>query len=221
MSSGPCRKAGLGWSNWKKKPELRRAGETSVENGLPKWAVIALLIINKAGGLIYNRTFGEGLNQLNSNDYLVLAGTFHGVHAITARLNPLREHQAAHFYAQQQQQQYSASGSLGGASSSGGGGGGGGGQGGPLPSRPEPPSGLEVMETENFRLQCFNTQTGTKFLLFTDTMQANVDVAMRKVYELYADYVMKNPFYQLEMPVRCDMFDRKLNSYIREINNSR
>ncbi|KAK8089493.1 hypothetical protein PG997_004454 [Apiospora hydei] len=181
-------------------------------------AVIALLIINKAGGLIYNRTFGEGLNQLNSNDYLVLAGTFHGVHAITARLNPLREHQAAHYYAQQQQYQHSASGSLGGASSSGGGGGG---QGGPLPSRPEPPSGLEVMETENFRLQCFNTQTGTKFLLFTDTMQANVDVAMRKVYELYADYVMKNPFYQLEMPVRCDMFDRKLNSYIREINNSR
>ncbi|KAK7951854.1 trafficking protein particle complex subunit 4 [Apiospora aurea] len=183
-------------------------------------AVIALLIINKAGGLIYNRTFGEGLNQLNSNDYLVLAGTFHGVHAITARLNPLREHQAAHYYAQQQQYQHSASGSLGGASSSGGGGGGGS-QGGPLPSRPEPPSGLEVMETENFRLQCFNTQTGTKFLLFTDTMQANVDVAMRKVYELYADYVMKNPFYQLEMPVRCDMFDRKLNSYIREINNSR
>jgi hypothetical protein len=40
--------------------------------------VIALIIINKAGGLIYNRTFSEGLNQLNTNDYLVLAGTFHG-----------------------------------------------------------------------------------------------------------------------------------------------
>ncbi|KAK6843280.1 hypothetical protein PG987_004140 [Apiospora arundinis] len=163
-----------------------------------KMAVIALLIINKAGGLIYNRTFGEGLNQLNSNDYLVLAGTFHGVHAITARLNPLREHQAAHYHAQQQQSHHQSSG-----------------------TGRSPPSGLEVMETENFRLQCFNTQTGTKFLLFTDTMQANVDVAMRKVYDLYADYVMKNPFYQLEMPVRCDMFDRKLNSYIREINNSR
>ena len=39
---------------------------------------MALIIINKAGGLIYNKTFGEGLNQLNTNDYLVLAGTFHG-----------------------------------------------------------------------------------------------------------------------------------------------
>ena len=86
-------------------------------------------------------------------------------------------------------------------------------------TRPEPPSGLEVLETENFRLQCFTTMTGSKFLMFTDTTQDNVDVTMRRVYEMYSDYVMKNPFYQLEMPIRCDMFDRKLSSYIREINN--
>ena len=86
-------------------------------------------------------------------------------------------------------------------------------------NRPEPPSGLEVLETENFRMQCFNTLTGTKFLLFTDTTQTNVDVTLRKIYDLYSDYVMKNPFYSLEMPIRCDIFDRKLLSYIREINN--
>lgn len=86
-------------------------------------------------------------------------------------------------------------------------------------SRPEPPSGLEVLETENFRMQCFNTLTGTKFLLFTETTQVNVEVAMRRVYELYCDYVMKNPFYQLEMPVRCEAFERRLGSYIREINS--
>lgn len=41
--------------------------------------VFALIIINKAGGLIYNKNFHEGaLNQLSTNDYLVLAGTFHG-----------------------------------------------------------------------------------------------------------------------------------------------
>lgn len=88
-----------------------------------------------------------------------------------------------------------------------------------IPSRAEPSSGLEVLETENFRMQCFNTLTGTKFLLFTDTTQTNVDVTIRKIYDLYADYVMKNPFYSLEMPIRCEMFERKLSSYIREINN--
>ncbi|KAI1499660.1 Sybindin-like protein [Biscogniauxia marginata] len=165
--------------------------------------ILALIVINKAGGLIYNRTFGDGLNQLNTNDYLVLAGTFHGVHAITARLSPVKTMQMP----QNQQLQHTASGAGGGV----------------VPGRPEPPSGLEVLESENFRLQCFNTMTGTKFLLFTDTLQtnANADVAMRKVYDLYSDYVMKNPFYQLEMPIRCETFDRKLNSYIREINSSR
>ncbi|KAK4131792.1 Sybindin-like protein [Trichocladium antarcticum] len=154
--------------------------------------VFALIIINKAGGLIYNRTFHEaGLNKLSTNDYLVLAGTFHGVHAITARLNPLSNPAARRIS----------------TASSG------------AQTRPEPPSGLEVLESENFRMQCFTTLTGIKFLLFTDTTQANVDLTMRRVYDMYTDYVMKNPFYQLEMPVRCDMFERKLASYIREINN--
>lgn len=45
---------------------------------LLKRAILALIVINKAGGLIYNRNFGDGLNQLSTNDYLVLAGTFHG-----------------------------------------------------------------------------------------------------------------------------------------------
>ncbi|KAI0012923.1 Sybindin-like protein [Xylariaceae sp. FL0662B] len=157
--------------------------------------VLGLIVINKAGGLIYNRTFGDGLNQLNTNDYLVLAGTFHGVHAITTRLNPLKGQMT-------QPQAVTSTGA-------------------PIPGRPEASSGLEVMESENFRLQCFNTMTGTKFLLFTDTLQANVDVTMRRIYDLYSDYVMKNPFYQLEMPIRCETFDRKLNSYIREINSSR
>ncbi|EFX04278.1 sybindin-like family protein [Grosmannia clavigera kw1407] len=166
--------------------------------------IFALTVINKAGGLVYNRTFHEGgLNQLSTNDYLIIAGTFHGVHAITTRLNPLKHLRGA----------------------AGGPAAGGAPPGsvmtptGLAPSRPDPPSGLEVLESENFRMQCFTTLTGTKFLLFTDTAQISADATIRRIYDLYADYVMKNPFYQLEMPIRCEIFDRKLNSYIRETNN--
>lgn len=138
--------------------------------------VFALLIINKAGGLIYNREFHAGLAKLSSNDYLILAGTFHGVHAITKNLSP-------------------------------------------VPADPENPAtkltGIEVLETLHFRLQCFQTPTGTKFLLFTEPQQPNVDVIIRRIYELYADYVMKNPFYTVEMPIRCEKFDRGLEGYIR------
>src|SRR5271170_268256 len=47
--------------------------------------IYSLLIINKAGGLIYNREYNEGTSRLSSNDYLVLAGTFHGYHPISER----------------------------------------------------------------------------------------------------------------------------------------
>jgi hypothetical protein len=40
--------------------------------------VYSLIIINKAGGLAYQRDFTTALNKLSINDYLVLAGTFHG-----------------------------------------------------------------------------------------------------------------------------------------------
>lgn len=41
--------------------------------------VFSLVIINKAGGLIYNKNFHEtGLKKISTNDFLVLAGTFHG-----------------------------------------------------------------------------------------------------------------------------------------------
>ncbi|EMD94289.1 hypothetical protein COCC4DRAFT_163283 [Bipolaris maydis ATCC 48331] len=149
--------------------------------------VFALFIISKSGGLVYNREFHTGMNKLTSNDYLMLAGSFHGMHAITAQLSPVP------------------------------------------PARPPPPStttpnlqtfpvratGIEVLESSHFRIQCFQTQTGVKFLLFTEPQQPNVDTMIKKIYELYADYVMKNPFYTVEMPIRCDKFDRGLDGFVK------
>ena len=154
--------------------------------------VYSLIIINKAGGLVFHKDFSSPLNKLSTNDYLVLAGTFHGyissvalvryiltislanrVHAITKSLTP------------------SALG---------------------LPASQR--TGIEVLESSNFRLSCFQTVTGTKFLLFTEPLQPNVDSIMRRIYELYADYVTKNPFYQLEMPIRCEAFDRGLRAFV-------
>ena len=37
---------------------------------------------------------------------------------------------------------------------------------------------------------------------------AKVEEKMRRLYELYAEFVMRNPFYSLEMPIRSDKFER-------------
>lgn len=58
---------------------LQRAGHSEPDPCPNSRTVFSLIIINKAGGLIYNKTFHEGgLNKISTNDYLVLAGTFHG-----------------------------------------------------------------------------------------------------------------------------------------------
>lgn len=54
----------------------------------------SLWIINKAGGLIYQCEHfpyshkKQNLPGLSSNDYLILAGTLHGIHAISSRIVP-------------------------------------------------------------------------------------------------------------------------------------
>ncbi|PWN98061.1 Sybindin-like protein [Tilletiopsis washingtonensis] len=56
----------------------------------------SLWIINKAGGLIYQADYfvpaaaAAGAPPLSANEALILAGTLHGIHAITARINPTR-----------------------------------------------------------------------------------------------------------------------------------
>jgi hypothetical protein len=167
--------------------------------------VFALFVVSKSGGLIYNREFHAGMSKLTSNDYLMLAGSFHGykfpssihiysyntnllrMHAITAQLSPVPPVRQ------------------------------------PPPSTTTPnlqtfpvhASGIEVLESSHFRIQCFQTQTGVKFLLFTEPQQPSVDTMMKKIYELYADYVMKNPFYTVEMPIRCEKFDRGLDGFVK------
>jgi Sybindin-like family len=59
--------------------------------------------------------------------------------------------------------------------------------------------------------------SGLKFLLLTEPRQPNVDTVLKRIYELYSDYVMKNPFYQLDMPIRCEEFDRHLGTYAKSI----
>lgn len=51
---------------------------------------------------------------------------------------------------------------------------------------------------------------GIKFVVLADPRQAGIDSLLRKIYEIYSDFALKNPFYSLEMPIRCELFDQNL-----------
>lgn len=79
-------------------------------------------------------------------------------------------------------------------------------------------SGIEQIETDQYKLYCFHTITGIKFIAIADSRQANVDTFLRKTYEIYTDYALKNPFYLMDQPIRSDLFDTNIQNYIDNID---
>jgi trafficking protein particle complex subunit 4 len=51
---------------------------------------------------------------------------------------------------------------------------------------------------------------GTKFVLLTSLNDTTAEIMLQKVYETYADAVMKNPFHTPEMPIRSEGFDSQI-----------
>ena len=80
--------------------------------------------------------------------------------------------------------------------------------------------GIQELETDTFKLYCSQTLTGVKFLVVCDPKQAGVDHLLEKIYELYSDYALKNPFYSLEMPIRADLFDTHLQEAIGQVERT-
>jgi hypothetical protein len=54
----------------------------------------------------------------------------------------------------------------------------------------------------------------------TDPKQPNTDAILRGLYVLYCDYAVKNPFYTMENPIRCELFDLGLAEFIERIEKS-
>ncbi|KAG0222985.1 Sybindin-like protein [Mortierella sp. GBAus27b] len=132
--------------------------------------IFSIYIINKAGGLVFNKDYSEGLAKLTPNEYLILAGTLHGVHAITSKVSP-------------------------------------------VPGS----SGIEMLEADTFRVHCFQTLTGIKLLLVTDHQQPSIDHTLKKIYEIYSDYCVKNPFQNPDMPMRSEQFDVHLLKLVKSV----
>ena len=57
-------------------------------------------------------------------------------------------------------------------------------------------------------------------MVVADPKQQNVELLLRRIYELYADFALKNPFYSLEMPIRCELFDKNLQIVLEQIEKS-
>lgn len=76
---------------------------------------------------------------------------------------------------------------------------------------PSEPSGIQTIETPETRIHCYESITGAKFILVTDSRIPNTARdALKLVYEAYTDYVLKNPFYSPNQPFNFEFFNARL-----------
>lgn len=61
---------------------------------------------------------------------------------------------------------------------------------------------------------------GLKFIIFTDSAAGipSHEMTCLKLYEIYSDFAMKNPFYTAEMPIRAELFDINISKFVSFVN---
>ncbi|CAB3396463.1 unnamed protein product [Caenorhabditis bovis] len=82
-------------------------------------------------------------------------------------------------------------------------------------------SGIEILETSQFKLFCLQTRTGVKFIVVTSAASSiPADSLLTKMYEIYADFALKNPFYSIDMPIRSHKFEEELSALLEKAERS-
>eukprot|EP00055_Hartaetosiga_balthica_P001766 m.138702 g.138702 ORF g.138702 m.138702 type:complete len:138 (-) comp16373_c0_seq1:184-597(-) len=83
----------------------------------------------------------------------------------------------------------------------------------------EDQSGIHEIETSGFRLEMFQPVTGMQFVAVCDVKQGSLQHFLRSCHRLYADYVLKDPFYNVDMLIRCDKFTTNVQAAVDALNN--
>lgn len=74
---------------------------------------------------------------------------------------------------------------------------------------------MSLIETRAITV-VFHILAGTKFFVVCEPGALHMEGLLKVIYELYTDYVLKNPFYEMEMPIRCELFDLNLSQAVQK-----
>jgi len=83
-------------------------------------------------------------------------------------------------------------------------------------------------------LRCLQTRTGIKFVVTAGRpppsssssaaalalLSQQMDALLREIYVLYVDCVLKDPFYELEMPIRSDLFVQAVDALVERVEKN-
>ena len=78
------------------------------------------------------------------------------------------------------------------------------------------PTGIEHISSSGFSIYSKHTLTGLKLMVVVSTgfpSRAAQDI-LTIIYANYTDFVLKDPFYALDMPIRCSLFDKAVRQIL-------
>eukprot|EP00055_Hartaetosiga_balthica_P012573 m.61622 g.61622 ORF g.61622 m.61622 type:complete len:141 (-) comp7995_c1_seq2:180-602(-) len=73
-------------------------------------------------------------------------------------------------------------------------------------------------KTGTYKLHCFETVSGMKFVLCTDKGVGNITKDLQQLFaEVYVPYVVKSPIAELNEVINSSIFDQKLDAFISKL----
>eukprot|EP00934_Nitzschia_sp_Nitz4_P005696 Nitzschia sp. Nitz4//scaffold372_size14277//12904//13350//NITZ4_008945-RA/size14277-processed-gene-0.8-mRNA-1//1//CDS//3329549597//5686//frame0 len=82
--------------------------------------------------------------------------------------------------------------------------------------------GIEEIQAFGMTLRTLQTRTGVKFVLTAEpSTTVDLDAVLREIYVLYTDCALKDPFYELDMPIRCDLFTYAVDDLVKRLDRRR
>jgi len=81
--------------------------------------------------------------------------------------------------------------------------------------------GIEEITAGGMILKCFQTRTGLKIVVTAEPKTQSLDAVLKEIYLLYAECVLKDPFYELDMPIKSELFGNAVDELLERYSNQK
>ncbi|KAJ4951909.1 hypothetical protein NE237_028741 [Protea cynaroides] len=86
-----------------------------------------------------------------------------------------------------------------------------------VPQLPGQGCSFHSFQTNTYKLSFMESPSGIKIILVTHPKTGDLRESLKHIYNLYVEYVTKNPLYTPGTPIRCELFNTSVDQYVRTL----
>ncbi|CAH1430243.1 uncharacterized protein LOC111876566 isoform X1 [Lactuca sativa] len=84
-----------------------------------------------------------------------------------------------------------------------------------VPQLPGQGCSFHSFRTNTYKLSFMESPSGIKIILVTHPKASDLRESLKYIYNLYVEYVVKNPLYTPGTPIKSELFNTTLDQYVR------